>query len=70
MIIFKIYFIIFLQYGFSFLKLYSKDKYNELIKVMIFPIIDDINQDFKKTKLRNIFRIQNKLLHRNSAVFK
>ena len=59
-----------LGYGFSFLKLHSEDKYNELIKVMIQPIIDEINQDFKKAKLRNIFGIQNKILHRNTAIFK
>ena len=59
-----------LGYGFSFLKLHSEDKYSDLIQAMILPIIEDINQDYKKSKLRNIFRIQNKILHENTAVFK
>ena len=59
-----------LGYGFSFLKVISEDKYNELIKYIIMPIIDEINNDFFKIKFKTIFGIQNKLLYRNTAIFK
>ena len=59
-----------LGYGFSFLRVISEDKYNELIKYMIIPIIDEINNDFFKIKFKTIFGIQNKLLYRNTAIFK
>ena len=59
-----------LGYGFSFLKVISEDKYNELIKYIIMPIIDEINNEFFKIKFNKIFGIQNKLLYRHSAVFK
>ena len=34
------------------------------------PIIDEINNDFFKIKFKTIFGIQNKLLYRNTAIFK
>ena len=59
-----------LGYGFYFLKLHSEEKYNELIQVIILPMIDDINQDYKKSKIKTLFGIQYNLLFKNSGVFK
>jgi len=59
-----------LGYGFSFLKVYSEDKYNDLIQIMIMPIIAQINDFIKKTKFKGIFGFQYKLLYKNTAIVK
>ena len=59
-----------LGYGFSFIKACKEDKYDELIKYIIHPIIKEINDDYNKVKFKSLFGIQKKLLYRNSAVFK
>ena len=59
-----------LGYGFSFLKISDEDKYNDLIKLMILPIIEEINNDFSKLKFRNLLGIQTKFLYKRTAIFK
>ena len=59
-----------LSFGCLFLKKKEESKYNELIKHLIEPIIQEINDDLNKGGIRTIFGLQRKMFYRNTAVFK